>query len=117
MTPTLYGIDTCDQCRKARQWLRAQGIAFTWHDLRADGVSAEMLGRWLARVPWDSLLNRRGQTWRQLPEAQRRAVVDSASLTECLLAAPLLIRRPVLEAPERLLIGFSEATYQAAFPR
>jgi arsenate reductase-like glutaredoxin family protein len=44
-------------------------------------------------------------------------VVDAASLTECLLAAPLLIRRPVLEAPERLLIGFSEATYQAAFPR
>ncbi|MBU6273228.1 MAG: arsenate reductase [Betaproteobacteria bacterium] len=117
MTPTLYGIDTCDQCRKARQWLRARGVAVNWHDLRADGVTEALIARWLARVPWDALLNRRGQTWRQLPEAQRRAIVDAASLSEALLASPLLIKRPVLEADDRLLIGFSEQSYDAAFPR
>ena len=74
-----------------------------------------MLERWLTRVPWDSLLNRRGLTWRKLDEAQRREVVDRNSLIDLLLAEPLLVKRPVLEAADRLLIGFSEAAYSSAF--
>ncbi len=87
-----------------------------FHDLRRDGLSAQMLERWLTRVPWDSLLNRRGQSWRKLEDSQRREVVDRDSLIELLLAQPLLVKRPVLEASDRLLIGFSEAVYASAFP-
>jgi hypothetical protein len=81
---------------------------------RALGPDAE---RWLTRVPWDSLLNRRGQSWRKLEDSQRREVVDRDSLIELLLAQPLLVKRPVLEASDRLLIGFSEAAYTSAFPQ
>ena len=116
MHARLFGIENCDQCRKARQWLRARGVSVEFHDLRRDGLSGQMLDRWLTRVPWDSLLNRRGQSWRKLDEAQRRAVVDRDSLVELLLAQPLLVKRPVLESDDRLLIGFSEAAYASAFP-
>ena len=116
MHAELFGIENCDQCRKARQWLRARGVSVQFHDLRRDGLSAQMLERWLTRVPWDSLLNRRGQSWRKLEESQRREVVDRDSLIELLLAQPLLVKRPVLEASDRLLIGFSEAVYASAFP-
>ncbi|MBP8306365.1 MAG: arsenate reductase [Burkholderiaceae bacterium] len=116
MHAELFGIENCDQCRKARQWLRARGVSVQFHDLRRDGLSVQMLERWLTRVPWDSLLNRRGQSWRKLEESQRREVVDRDSLIELLLAQPLLVKRPVLEASDRLLIGFSEAAYTSAFP-
>ena len=116
MHAQLFGIENCDQCRKARQWLRARGVSVQFHDLRRDGLTIQMLERWLTRVPWDSLLNRRGQSWRKLEESQRREVVDRDSLIELLLAEPLLVKRPVLEASDRLLIGFSEAAYASAFP-
>ena len=116
MHAQLFGIENCDQCRKARQWLRARGVSVQFHDLRRDGLTIQMLERWLTRVPWDSLLNRRGQSWRKLEESQRRKVGDRDSLIELLLAEPLLVKVPVLEASDRLLIGFSEAAYASAFP-
>lgn len=116
MLVLLHGIDNCDQCRKARQWLLARGLTVQFHDLRRDGLDRRMLERWLSHLPWDALLNRRGQSWRKLGESQRRAVVDRESLIELLLAEPLLVKRPVLEAGDRLLLGFSQAAYDSAFP-
>lgn len=113
--PVVYGIENCDQVRRARQWLRAQGIAFRFHDFRRDGLGAEAIERWLTHVPWDSLLNRRGQTWRRLDPSRRALIVDQASAIEAMLAEPTLIRRPVAEAGAHLLIGFTESTWQHAF--
>ncbi len=111
----LFGIDNCDQVRRARQWLRAQSIEVRFHDFRRDGLEREVLERWLSRVPWDSLLNRRGTTWRRLTPEQRQHVVDQASAVEVMLAEPTLVKRPVLETGEFLLIGFSEPAWRAAF--
>lgn len=116
MPVVLHGIDNCDQCRKARHWLQARGLSVRLHDLRRDGLDRRMLERWLSHLPWDALVNRRGQSWRKLDESRRRAIVDRESLIELLLAEPLLVKRPVLEAGNRLLLGFSEAAYDSAFP-
>lgn len=113
--PILYGIENCDQVRKARQWLRQQGVDARFHDFRKDGLAPETLQRWLSRIPWDSLLNRRGLAWRKLDAGRRMQVVDQASAAELLLSDPTLVKRPVLEAGERLLVGFSEPAYRAAF--
>lgn len=111
----LYGIDTCDQVRKARQWLRARGVQVHWHDFRRDGLAPERLATWMTHLPWDALLNRRGLTWRQLPDPVRAAVVDASSATELMLSHPTLIKRPVLEVDERIVVGFSEALYTNVF--
>jgi Spx/MgsR family transcriptional regulator len=107
----VYGIDSCDQVRKARQWLRQRGIEHRFHDFRRDGLGAERLSRWLSHVPWDALVNRRGLTWRKLDPVQRASVVDQASAIELMLREPTVIKRPVLEAGDRLLVGFSEPIY------
>ena len=112
MSPSVvYGIDTCDTVRKARQWLRAHEIEHRFHDFRRDGIDTLMLGRWLTHVPWDALLNRRGLTWRKLDDATRSRVVDQPSAIELMLREPTLIKRPVLERGERLLVGFSDPLY------
>lgn len=112
----VYGIENCDQVRKARQWLRAQGLAHGFHDFRAHGLDPADLARWMTHLPWDSLLNRRGMAWRQMPAAARARIVDQASAREIMLSTPTLIKRPVLEAGERILVGFSEPVYRSLLP-
>ncbi len=111
----VFGIETCDQTRKARSWLRAHGLAYRFHDFRQDGLDAQQLASWLGRVPWDSLLNRRGLAWRKLDAERRATVTDQASAAEMMLADPMLIKRPVLQAQDRIVVGFSDALYAGVF--
>ena len=107
MVVTLYGISNCDQVRKTLGWLRQNGIEYRFHDYRVDGIERGMLERWCSHLPWNSLLNRRGLTWRSLDEPTRAQVVDQTSAIELMMAHPTLIKRPVIEFEDRLLLGFS----------
>ena len=111
----LYGIANCDQVRAARAWLKAHGRDTEFIDLKKSGLQAATLDRWLTHLPWDSLLNRRGLTWRQLDPNLRAQIVDQASASEIMLAQPLLIKRPVLEVGEKISVGFSEPLYRNLF--
>ncbi|MEI6548296.1 MAG: arsenate reductase [Burkholderiales bacterium] len=111
----VYGIETCDQVRKARNWLRGQNLPFRFHDFRVDGLTQPLLERWMGHLPWDALINRRSTSWRQIDATRRAGVVDQTSAVDLLLANPTLVRRPVLESGDRILIGFSEPTYRTLF--
>lgn len=111
---TVYGIKNCDTIKKARKWLEARGIDYRFHDYRADGLSAEQLGRWADQLSWERLLNRSGTTFRRLP-AERTAGLDEARALDLMLEQPALIRRPLVEADGRLLLGFKEAEFAAFF--
>jgi len=111
----VFGIENCDQVRKARACLRARSIEHRFHDLRRDGLDAQRLSLWLGRVPWDSLLNRRGLAWRRLDAARRAAVTDQTSASELMLEEPLLVKRPVLQMPDQIVVGFSEMLYAGLF--
>ena len=114
MAVTIYGISNCDQVRKTLGWLRENGIAYRFHDYRVDGIERGMLERWCTHLPWNSLLNRRGLTWRSLDEGTRAQVVDQTSAIDLMLANPTLIKRPVIEFEDRLLLGFSAQRLAAA---
>jgi len=108
----MYGLKNCDTCRKARKWLEAQGIGHRFHDVRADGLDAATLRSWIAAIGWETLLNRRGTTWRQLPD-DRKAGVDEASAAALMLEFPALIKRPVFQFSDTVLVGFAAAQQQA----
>ena len=112
----LYGIPNCDQVRAARAWLKHHGRELEFIDLKKSGLDPRTLDRWLSHLPWDSLLNRRGMTWRQLDPTVRAQVVDQGSASELMLAHPLLIKRPVLEFGEKMSVGISEPLYRNLFP-
>lgn len=111
---TLYGIKNCDTVKKARKWLDAAGISYRFHDIRTDGLEPAKLTAWSQSVGWETILNRRGATWRQLPEAVKENINDN-NILSLMLESPTLIKRPVLEHREELRIGFNEAVYQALF--
>lgn len=107
---TLYGLRNCDTCRKARTWLDRRGLAHRFHDFRTDGLDSELLEQFERALGWEALLNRRGTTWRGLPEADR-AGLDRGKALALMLAHPALVKRPLLMAGGRTLLGFSSDQY------
>lgn len=110
----MYGIPNCGSIKKAKDWLNAQGVAFSFHNYKKDGLSAERLQLWLDAVGWEVLLNRKGTTWRRLPE-ETRAAIDEASAVRLMLDNPSIIKRPVLECEGGPLVGFDAETYARTF--
>jgi arsenate reductase (glutaredoxin) len=111
----LYGIENCDQVRKAKAWLKDNDLAFEFHDFRKLGLSEELLKGWFAHLPWDSLLNKRGLTWRKLDDATRASITDQLSAQTLMLSEPTLIKRPVLVFQDKVSVGFSASVYQHLF--
>jgi arsenate reductase len=105
MAVTLHGIRNCDTVKKARAWLDARGIEHRFHDYKTAGVDEARLRAWAARLGWDALINRSGTTFRNLPEAEKQPL-DEERAIRLMLSHPSLIRRPVAEAGDRLLVGF-----------
>ncbi len=113
--PVLYGIKNCDTMKKARAWLDGRGVTYTFHDYKTQGITTELLTRWVDDLGWEVLLNKAGTTFRKLPDADKQDLTRARAIA-LMLAQPSMIRRPVLDLGPRLLVGFSAETYAAAFP-
>jgi arsenate reductase (glutaredoxin) len=105
MTITVYGIPNCDTVKKARVWLDGKGIAYGFHDYRKSGADAAKLARWCEAEGWEIVLNRAGTTFRKLPDADKTGLTQAKAIA-LMLAQPSMIKRPVVEHSEGLLIGF-----------
>jgi Spx/MgsR family transcriptional regulator len=114
MALTLYGIPNCDTVKKARTWLGAAGVAYTFHDFRKDGLEPATLQRWIDAVGWEKLLNKAGTTFRKLPDADK-AGLDAAKAKALMLDQPAMIKRPVVEAADGVSVGFSAGDWQTRF--
>ena len=109
----IHGIKACDTMKKAQVWLDAHGVAYDFHDYKKAGITAAKLAGWAGAVGWEVLLNRAGTTFRKLPEADR-ADLDAAKAAALMLAQPSMIKRPVLDTGDALLVGFKPERYEAA---
>lgn len=105
-TVKVYGIPHCEQVKKTKAWLTAQGRPFEFHDFKKQGLDEALLHRWLQHLPWDALLNRKGTTWRRLSAEQRDVISDQRAAVELMLAQPSIIKRPIVEYEGRLVVGF-----------
>lgn len=111
---TIYGIKNCDTMKKARTWLDDHGVAYAFHDYKAEGIDKASLERWAKDVGWEILLNRAGTTFRKLPEAQRENVTEKKAIA-LMLEQPSMIKRPVLDVGGKLLVGFKPEAYAKQF--
>ena len=113
---TVNGLKNCDTCKKALKWLEHQGIEHCFHDVRAAGIDHDRLLRWCGEVGWDALLNRRGTTWRKLPEGDKIGI-DEEKAIELMLEFPALIKRPVFESDGKIIVGFQHEQKDALLAR
>jgi arsenate reductase (glutaredoxin) len=110
---TIYGIKNCDTMKKARAWLDERGVDYDFHDYKTAGIDGVHLERWCRQTGWETLLNRAGTTFRKLSDAEKSAL-NERKATALMIAQPSLIKRPVLELGDRLIVGFRLDVYSAA---
>ncbi|MFT6992924.1 MAG: Spx/MgsR family transcriptional regulator [Paraglaciecola sp.] len=111
---TLYGIKNCDTIKKARAWLSANNIDYTFHDYRQNGLDSQWLEQAELALGWELMLNKRGTTFRQLSEEQKQGVDKMAALV-LMLEHPAMIKRPILIHSDKYFIGFKAAQYAEVF--
>jgi len=113
VTIILYGIPNCDTVRKARGWLGDKGLYYVFHDYKKAGIGEDTLRGWVSARGWETMLNHKGPTFRKLPE-EARADLDAAKAVRLMAEHTSAIKRPVVEYPGGLLVGFDQAEWSKA---
>lgn len=108
----VHGIPNCDTVKKARAWLDAHDVTYRFHDFRKDGLDAATLTDWVDALGWQVVLNRAGTTFRQLDEADK-ADMDADKAVQLMLAAPAMIKRPVVTGAGAPFVGFKPDDWAA----
>lgn len=114
MTIHFYGIPNCDTVKKARQWLEAEGLEYTFHDYKKEGADPAKLTAWIADKGVDVVLNKRGTTFRKLSDADKAAADDADKAVPLLAANPSMIKRPVAQYDGGILVGFKVDEWASA---
>jgi arsenate reductase (glutaredoxin) len=108
----LYGIKNCDTVKKARKWLDENGVDYQFHDFKKDGLDDPLLSSWEKALGWEALINRRGTTWRKLPE-EVRDTISAQTAHAIMLENPSIIKRPVVESANEVRVGFNADEWSA----
>ncbi len=110
----MYGIKNCDTIKKARKFLDTHNIEYVFHDFREDGLNPVQLRSWMNQLGWEKLINKRSTTWRNLPDETKQNMDETLALVVA-EDQPTIIKRPVLELPDKVVVGFSEKMYSDLF--
>ena len=108
----VYGIANCDTVKKARKWLDQEQIAFTFVDFKKNPPTESQIDQWVAAAGIDTVLNKRGTTWRKLDD-QQKAIKDTQQLIALMCEHPSMIKRPIFEFNGHIVVGFSADTQAA----
>lgn len=111
---TLYGIKNCDTVRKACRWLDAENIDYQFHDFKKQGIDAELATHWIKVLGLDTVINRRGTTYRKLDEETKAKLTDATAIA-VIQQNPSVVKRPVLANGQQLFVGFSDDKYREIF--
>ena len=112
----LYGIPNCDTVKKARQWLATHHVTYQFYDLKKSGITRPTLNNWIDKIGMDSLINRRGTTWRMLSETKKNSL-DKNAYIKLICKYPTLIKRPVIDTGAQILVGFDQEKYKHVFSK
>jgi Spx/MgsR family transcriptional regulator len=112
---TVYAIPNCNTVKKALDWLKANKVAYEFHDYKKNGITATKLNGWSKQIGWEALINKKGATWRQLPKEIQETITTQKAAVALMMEKTSIIRRPIIEEDvEILVIGFDETEYKKA---
>ncbi len=114
MSVEIYGIKNCDTMKKAFKWLDEHNVSYEFHDYKKEGADAHILEKAIEQHGWDTVINRRGTSWRKLDETLKNSM-DEATAIEAALENPSLIKRPLLISGDKITLGFKAELYADLF--
>jgi arsenate reductase (glutaredoxin) len=108
----VYGIKNCNTVKTALDWLKKKKIDYSFHDYKKEGVTDVILKNWCKQVGWESLVNKKGMTWRQLDDAIKAKVTNESSAIALMKEKTSVIKRPLIEIDGKVVaLGFDEKEY------
>jgi arsenate reductase (glutaredoxin) len=108
----MYGIPGCDTVKKARVWMEKNGVSYVFHDYKKSGIAEDKLEEWMLQVDLDVLLNKRGTTFRALPDIIKQNINEKSAI-KLMKENPSMIKRPIVEGGPELIVGYSQAEFSA----
>lgn len=111
----VYGIKNCNTVKKALDWLEKNHIDYEFHDFKKLGISEPKLEEWASKLDWESLINKRGTTWKQLDSAQQFAANSKDEAFKLMQEKTSVIKRPVIETERGIFLGFDDVAYRKFF--
>jgi Spx/MgsR family transcriptional regulator len=117
MSITIYGIKNCNTMQKAFAWLDKHGITYAFHDYKKSGVTSEKITEWLTKVEIDKLINTKGLTYKKLNEEQKTSMRDQSIAIQKMIEQPSMIKRPIVEYGNRLLLGLNDTEWETALKK
>lgn len=113
---TIYGIPNCDTVKKTLNWLESHQVKYDFHDYKKLGIDKEKLQTWCKQVGWETILNKKSATWRELGADVQATIQTEAKAIQVMMANTSIIKRPVIEKNGKLLVvGFNEKQYGELF--
>jgi len=111
----VYAIPNCNTVKKALDWLKANKLAYEFHDYKKLGITATQLTNWSKQIGWEALINKKGATWRQLPKEIQESITTQKAAIALMIEKTSIIRRPLIEENGKIIVlGFDEAEYKKA---
>ncbi len=114
MTTTIFGIKNCDTMKKSFKWLEQNNVSYEFHDYKKHEPDTEVLKQAISAHGWERVINKRGTTWRRLPEDVQNTMNDDNAV-KIALENPSLIKRPLLLHKGTTYLGFKEEKYKDIF--
>jgi len=111
----VFGIKNCNTVKKAVDWLKENKKEYTFNDYKKTPVTKDKLIAWNEKISWEKLINKKGTTWRKLSLEDQEKVVDFNSAAALIMQNNSLLRRPLIEAHNELIVGFDEQEYMTKF--
>jgi arsenate reductase len=115
MNVTIYGINNCDTMKKAFTWFDENGIAYTFHDYKKQGITIKKLTEWLQQTEVTKLINTKGTTFKKLTKEQQESINSKSAAIEIMLIQTSLIKRPLVEVNNKVILGFNTAEWETIF--
>ena len=112
---TVYAIPNCNTVKKALDWLQKNKIAYEFHDYKKKGITATILTNWCKQVGWETLVNKKGATWRQLTPDFQASITTQKAAIALMIEKTSIIKRPLIEEGGKIIaLGFDETEYKKA---
>ena len=100
--------------KKAFKWLDDEGVEYNFHDYKKSGVDEGVLKQALKEHGWESVINKRGTTWRELPPTIQNGM-DNSKAIDVANNNPSILKRPLLLHKGKTYLGFKAEEYAEIF--
>lgn len=119
MHPTILCYPKCGTCQKAEKWLKANNIEYIYRPIKEENPTKEELTEWInnSGLPVSKFFNTSGLLYKEYNMKDKVKTLSENELIDILATNGLMVKRPILLAGEKVLVGFKEDDWASLFTK